>query len=175
MSRIERRTRKTFKVFCEGDTEYNYIDGLRQQKRLSIALKMVNMKGGGYRSFLEQVKIDGTVNCLAKFIIIDGDRAVSDEGEKKNLRELMKYCIMQNQSGRVPHFLIVNYPDFEYIACLHTPKYKSQNVAQYIVKEMGYKSVEDFKADERVYLFLNSNGNSEILMRSRLKKRTALL
>lgn len=83
---------------------------------------MVNMKGGGYRSFLEQVKIDGTMNCLAKFIIIDGDRAVSDEGEKKNLRELMKYCIMQNQSGRVPHFLIVNYPDFEYIACLHTPK-----------------------------------------------------
>ena len=120
MSRIERRTRKTFKVFCEGDTEYNYIDGLRQQKRLSIALKMVNMKGGGYRSFLEQVKIDGTVNCLAKFIIIDGDRAVSDEGEKKNLRELMKYCIMQNQSGRVPHFLIVNYPDFEYIACLRS-------------------------------------------------------
>lgn len=175
MNRKERRTKKTFKVFCEGDTEYNYINELRRQKKLSIALKMVNMKGGGYRSFLEQVRIDGTTNCLAKFIIIDGDRAVSDEGEKKNLRALLEYCILQNQSGRIPHFLIVNYPDFEYIACLHTPQYKGHNVAQYIVKEMGYKSVEDFKADERVYYMLNSNGNSEELMRTLLKEENCFI
>lgn len=83
MSRKERSTKKTFKVFCEGDTEYSYIDELRRQKKLSIALKMVNMKGGGYRSFLEQVRIDGITNCLAKFIVIDGDRAFSDEGGKE--------------------------------------------------------------------------------------------
>lgn len=175
MSRIERRTKKTFKVFCEGDTEFNYIDELRRQKRLSIALKMVNMKGGGYRSFLEQIKIDGTVNCLAKFIIIDGDRAVSDEGEKKNLRELLEYCILQNQSGRIPHVLIVDYPDFEYIACLHTPQYKGQNVAQYIVKEMGYNSIDQFKSDERVYQLLNSNGNSVEILLSRLKKENCFI
>lgn len=69
---------------------------MRRQKRLSIALKPINMKGGGYSNFLEQVKIDGTTNCLAKFIIIDGDRAVMEEGEKKNLRELLEYCILQN-------------------------------------------------------------------------------
>lgn len=170
MSRKTRETKKNFKVFCEGDTEYNYIDEMRRQKRLSIALKPVNMKGGGYSNFLEQVRTDGTTNCLAKFIIIDGDRAVVDDGEKKNLRELLEYCILQNRSGRIPHFLIVDYPDFEYIACLHTPKYKEQNVAQYIIKELGYKSVDEFKADEKVYNVLNTSGNSYILMLSLLRK-----
>lgn len=168
-------TKKNFKVFCEGDTEYNYIDEMRRQKRLSISLKLVNMKGGGYSDFLEQVKIDGSTNCLAKFIIIDGDRAVVEDGEKKNLRELLEYCILQNRSGRIPHFLIVNYPDFEYIACLHTPKYKRQNVAQYIVKELGYKSVDEFKADKKVYNVLNTNGNSYDLMLSLLKKENCFV
>ncbi|WP_289811363.1 hypothetical protein [Thomasclavelia cocleata] len=170
MSRKIRETKKNFKVFCEGDTEYNYIDEMRRQKRFSIAIKQVNMKGGGYSNFLDQVKTDGTMNCLAKFIIIDGDRAVAEEGEKKILRELLEYCMLQNQSGRVPHVLIVDYPDFEYIACLHTPKFKGQDVAQYIVKELGYKSVDEFKADEKVYNVLNSNGNSSDLMLSLLRK-----
>lgn len=170
MSRKVRVTKKNFKVFCEGDTEYNYIDEMRRQKRLSIALKPVNMKGGGYSNFLEQVKTDGTTNCLAKFIIIDGDRAVVEDGEKKNLRELLEYCILQNRSGRIPHFLIVDYPDFEYIACLHTQKYKGQNITQYIIKELGYKSVDEFKADEKVYNVLNANGNSYALMLSLLRK-----
>lgn len=169
MSRKTREIKKNFKVFCEGDTEYNYIDEMRRQKRLSIALKPVNMKGGGYSNFLEQVKTDGTTNCLAKFIIIDGDRAISEDGEKKNLRELLEYCVLQNRNRRIPHFLIVNYPDFEYLACLHIPKYKGQNTVQYIVKELGYKSVDAFKADKKIYNVLNTNGNSYNLMLSLLK------
>lgn len=51
MSRKIRTSRKNFKVFCEGDTEYHYIDEMRRQERLSITLKPVNMKGGGYRNF----------------------------------------------------------------------------------------------------------------------------
>lgn len=175
MSRKTRETKKNFKVFCEGDTEYNYIDEMRRKKRISIALKPVNMKGGGYSNFLEQIKTDGTANCLAKFIIIDGDRAVVEDGEKKNLRELLEYCVLQNQSGRIPHFLIVNYPDFEYIACLHTNKYKGQNVAQYIVRELGYKNIDEFKADERVYNVLNANGNSYDLMLSLLRKENCFV
>lgn len=148
---------------------------MRRQKRLSIALKPVNMKGGGYSNFLEQVKTDGATNCLAKFIIIDGDRAIAEEGEKKNLRELLEYCMLQNRSGRIPHFLIVNYPDFEYIACLHTPKYKGQNVVQYITRELGYKSVDEFKADEKVYRVLNTNGNSYSIMLSLLREENCFI
>lgn len=150
MSRKTRYTKKIFKVFCEGDTEYHYIDEMRRHQRLSITLKPVNMRGGGYGNFLEQVKTDGTANCLAKFIIIDGDRAIIEEGEKKNLRELSDYCKLQNQSDRIPHFLIVNFPDFEYIACLHSPNYKGQNTAQYLSKELGYQSVDAFKSDQKV-------------------------
>ena len=175
MSRKTRVTKKNFKVFCEGDTEYNYIDEMRRHKRLSITLKPVNMKGGGYSNFLEQVKTDGTTNCLAKFIIIDGDRAVEEDGEKKNLRELLEYCILQNRSGRIPHFLIVDYPDFEYIACLHTLRYKGQNTAQYIIKELGYKSVDAFKADKKVYNVLNTNVNSYALMLSLLRKENCFV
>lgn len=148
---------------------------MRRQKKLSIALKPVNMKGGGYRNFLEQVKTDGTANCLAKFVIIDGDRALAEEGEKKNLRSLLDYCILQNKSGRIPHFLIVDSPDFEYIACLHTPKYKGQSVAQYITKELGYRNVEAFKADEKVYHVLNTAGNSYQLMLPFLKKEDCFI
>lgn len=148
---------------------------MRRQKKPSIALKLVKMKGGGYSNFLEQVKINGTTNCLAKFIIIDGDRAVMENGEKKNLRELLEYCILQNRSGRIPHFLIVDYPDFEYIACLHTPKYKGQDAAQYIIKQLGYKSIDEFKADKKVYNVLNTNGNSYALMLSLLKKENCFV
>lgn len=175
MSRKARTTKKTFKVFCEGDTEYHYIDEMRRQKKLSITLKLVNMEGGGYRNFLEQLKTDGTSNCLAKFIIIDGDRAVVEEGERKNLRELLDYCILQNQSERIPHFLIVNYPDFEYIACLHMPEYKGQNAARYLMKEFGYKSIDAFKANTKVYHVLNANGNSYEQMLSVLRKENCFI
>lgn len=96
MSRKVREIKKNFRVFCEGDTEYHYINEMKRQKRLSIALKLVNMKGGGYKGFLESLKIDGNTNCLAKFIIIDGDRAISEEGEKKRLREFMYIRKLKN-------------------------------------------------------------------------------
>lgn len=175
MSRKIRETQKHFKVFCEGDTEHNYIDEMRHQKKLSIILKPVNMKGGRYSNFLEQIKIDGGTNCLAKFIIIDGDRAFADVGEKRNLKELLAYCMTQNKSGRIPHFLIVDYPDFEYLACLHMHGYKGQDTSQYIVKGMGYKSVSDFKADNKIYSVLNSNSNSCELMLSLLKRENCFI
>lgn len=164
MSRKERKIKRNFKVFCEGDSEYHYIDEMRRQLNLSIAIKPVNMKGGGYSNFLHSLQTDGTANCLVKFIIIDGDKAAKEQSEMKNLQELINYCILQNDSKRIPHVLIINFPDFEYIACLHTPQYKGQNTEQYIVKELGYNCLDDFKADSKIYNVLNTNGNSKELM-----------
>ena len=56
MSRKVREIKKTFKIFCEGDTEYLYMEGMRRACRLSISLKMVNMEGGGYRIFLYDLR-----------------------------------------------------------------------------------------------------------------------
>ena len=65
MSRKIREIKKNFKVFCEGDTEYHYVEGMKRELKLSIAIKLVNMKGGGYSSFLENLKIDeiGRASC----------------------------------------------------------------------------------------------------------------
>ncbi len=175
MSRETRKAKKHFKVFCEGDTEYNYIDEMKRQHKFSISLKHVNMKGGGYSNFLDYLSTDGNTNCLAKFIIIDGDRAVNVKGEKENLRTLLEYCNIQNKSGRIPHIVIVNYPDFEYIACLHTPNYKGQNVSQYIVNEMRYKNIDEFKADKKVYKLLNSGRNSKELMLKSLHRENCFI
>ena len=114
MSRSKREINRRFRVFCEGDTEYNYFEYIRKNKPISLTLKPVNMHGGGYSNFLDEVKSDSNTDCLAKFVVIDGDRAVKTEEEKRSLRELANYCIRQNQSKRIPHFLIVDFPDFEY-------------------------------------------------------------
>ena len=38
MSRPERKLQKRFVVFCEGDTEYNYIDKMRKSQSANFAL-----------------------------------------------------------------------------------------------------------------------------------------
>lgn len=106
MSRPKKELQKRFVVFCEGDTEYNYIDKMRKQPGVQIVLKPINMKGGGYLNFLKKVKIESQSNCIAKFIIVDGDRLQIQGAEKQNFRALLEYCILQNNRGGIPHFLI---------------------------------------------------------------------
>ena len=157
MSRPKRTFRKKFIVFCEGDTEYNYFDAIRSRQGTELSVKPIDMEGGGYKNFLKKIKTEGKDNCLAKFIIVDGDRVVKESGEKKNLQELIDYCCQQNKNGKTPHFLIVDCPDFEYVACLHFEKYKGQQPKAFIEKELGYKSLDDFKADKEVYRKLNQS------------------
>ncbi len=167
MSRKIQHFRKKFTIFCEGDTEYHYFDAMRVNQGVELALKPINMHGGGYSNFLDVIKIDSKNNCLAKFIIIDLDRLHKHQGEKQNLIELIKYCDLQNNKRNVPHFLIIDNPDFEYLACLHIPKYNGQEVARYIEKQLGFE-IEEFKAKKDIYNYLNSYGNSCEMMLSRL-------
>jgi len=121
LSRPKRILRKNFVVFCEGDTEYNYIDKMRCKQGVHISIHPINMGGGGYSSFLHSVKSESMTNCLAKFIIIDADRMKNHPGEIPKFKELSEYCKIQNQKKSVPIFLILDNPDFEFIACLHDP------------------------------------------------------
>ena len=86
MSRPQRSLRKIFIIYCEGDTEYHYINHMRKNQGVELSLKPVNMKGGGYLNFLDYVKSDAKNNCLAKFIVVDADKARDDPGERKNLK-----------------------------------------------------------------------------------------
>lgn len=171
MSRPKRELRKKFVVFCEGDTEYNYIDAMRFKQGVELALKPINMQGGGYAGFLEEIRKEAGNNCLAKFIIIDFDRVKKHPGERSRLKELMEYCELQNSSKKIPHFLILNNPDFEYIACLHTKGYHGQDVKKYIEQTLGFDDIEKFKALKDVYDYLNAKDNSYKQMLDRLQKK----
>ncbi|SDB51522.1 RloB domain-containing protein [Butyrivibrio sp. INlla16] len=156
MSRKQRVLKKRYAIFCEGDSEYNYIEKMRKNQGVELVLKPINMHGGGYSNFLRQIKKESQTNYLAKFIIVDADRIETVPGEKEHFIELMNYCQLQNQKGNIPHFVIADNPDFEYAACLHDSKYNGQNTKTYIEKDWGYKAIEIFKADKNIYDFLNS-------------------
>lgn len=155
MSRVKRELQKRFVVFCEGDTEYNYIDKMRKNQGVFISLKPINMHGGGYANFLTQIKKESKTNCLAKFIIVDADRLKKHPGEKEGFLKLVEYCRLQNNKGVVPHFLIVNNPDFEYVACLHVPGYNSQDVTKFIQTGLNFPTLEQFKKHTQIYDLLN--------------------
>jgi len=167
MSRPKRILRKRFEVFCEGDTEYHYIDHMRKNQGVEISLQPINMRGGGYRSFLEKIKEKSQTNCIAKFIIVDADRISNSEEEKAGFLELVEYCQIKNLRKAAPHFLIVDNPDFEYAACLHFTEYKGQATDSYITRELGFSSVDKFKSREDIYALLNSaeNGYKNLLER----------
>lgn len=160
MSRPERKLQKRFVVFCEGDTEYNYIDKMRKRQDVQIALKPINMHGGGYTNFLKKIKMESQTNCLAKFIIVDADRLVKHYEEKNSFLQLADYCKLQNKKGTIPHFLIVNNPDFEYVACLHDSEYKGQEVIRFLQTVFGFSSLEQFKKNPEVYECLNHGTRS---------------
>lgn len=173
MSRKRRDLRKRFVVFCEGETEFNYVNGMRLKQGVEISLKVINMQGGGYTSFLNCIKTQANNNCLAKFIIIDCDRIKTNTGEEAKLKEILEYCRRQNNNGKIPFFLILNNPDFEYVACLHIPGYKGQDARKYIENVLGFKDIENFKAKKDIYEYLNSYKNSYSYkeMLSRLKEK----
>ena len=90
MSRKTRVLQKRFAVFCEGDTEYNYIDKMRKNQGVELVLKPINMHGGGYSNFLQKIKTESQSNYLAKFIIMDADRIATVPGELDGFKKLLE-------------------------------------------------------------------------------------
>ena len=160
MSRPKRLLRRRFEIFCEGDTEYRYFEGMRTRQSVELALRPINMKGGGYASFLKELKTKGQVNCVARFIIVDGDRIVQHAGEARAFAELVDYCREQNQKGGIPCIIILNNPNFEFVACLHAENYAGQPVERFIRDVMGFDDLAAFKKKEDIFSFLNMNGYS---------------
>lgn len=175
MSRPLRELKKKFIVFCEGDAEYYYIDKIRKNQGVEISIETINMKGGGYTNFLKEVKTKAQTNCIAKFVIIDADRLIKDVGEEKSFKALLEYCTLQNKKGAVPHFLIVNNPDFEYVSCLHIKEYRGEDTSRFITSTLGFKNVEEFKSKKDVYDYLNREGRTYQNMVNSLKDKPKLI
>ena len=175
MSRRERVLKKRYAVFCEGDTEYNYIDKMRRNQSVELVLKPINMHGGGYSGFLSQIRKESQTNYLAKFIIVDADRIKAFPGEKDNFLKLLEYCRLQNDKDNTPHFLIADNPDFEYVACLHDPDYKGQETKSYIEKTWKFRDLGTFQCNTDVYDFLNTGRKSYMILLDILQNQDKLV
>ncbi len=176
MGRPIRHLKKTFVIFCEGDTEYNYFTGMKNLPNLEITLKPVNMHGGGYKSFLQAIKKESSLNRIATFIIVDGDRANNIKGELKALQELQEYCVRQNDKDcKKPYFLIVDSPNFEYIACLHDSNYSGGDTIQHIKNVFKFENIDSFKGNPNIYSFLNTNSKNHKHMIGQINKRPKLI
>lgn len=179
MARVKRQCKKTFVIFCEGKTECNYFKAITPAN-VDIVLKPMDMQGGGYKSFLDYVlnyvRQNGSMNRLATFIVVDGDRAKDNSVELAALQNLQKYCANQNKrDNKSPYFLIVNSPDFEYIACLHDPEYSGGDTSQHIKKIFKFKSLDDFKKNPDIFNFLNCNSRNYQNMINRVRNKPKLL
>ena len=66
--------------------------------------------------------------------------------------------------------LIVNNPDFEFIACLHNIDYRGQSTNDSIVNQFGFKNLIQFKNNADIYYYLNSKNNSYLVMLDQIRK-----
>ncbi len=77
----------------------------------------------------------------------------------------------ENKKGTIPHFLIVNNPDFEYVTCLHMPEYKGQEVTRFLQTVLGFQSLEQFKKNTEVYECLNNGERSYQVLIQRIQSK----
>lgn len=159
-------------LIVEGNTEIHYFKQLKKKENIKLEYEIVNVKGGGYSAILSRLKKESDLGFLAKAIILDYDLARDKPGEKLSFKKLVLYCIDKNKYGRIPYILIASNFDFEYYACLHSKKYHNTDTSKFILDNFGYKCIEDYKSDAKVYDKLNNNGNSYVVARNALRKQT---
>ncbi len=160
------------KLFVEGYTEENYFKNLRKSRNVEISYKEVNMKGGGYTNFYNEIRKSSDSGFIAIFIVVDLDKFIKEPNQVKPFNKLLKYCQDKNKNGKIPYFLIVSNSDFEYFACCHCSKYKNNDTTAYIINKFNYKSLDDFKNDEKIYSFLNSNFRSYTNALTKIRSQT---
>jgi len=148
---------------------------MRKKQGVELVLKPINMCDGGYANFLNKIKTEPQSNCLAKFIIVDADRLIKNPGEFAHFNRLLEYCIIQNKKENVPHFLIVDNPDFEYVACLHSPDYFGQEIHGFLTGVLGIKDIDTFKSNVNVYELLNRNRMSYQVLLSAVRNKEKIL
>lgn len=169
---MSRYIKPRIRLFVEGKTEDNYFKELAKTLNLDFSIETIDMNGGGYSNFLNQIKKKGQLGCTFIFIIIDLDKVCDD---KKNFSKLVKYCNEQNKRVDVPYFLIGNYKDFEYFACLHSNEYKEGDTKYFIINKFNYKNIDSFKSNNKIFNFLNSNGRSYENAINKISKKQAYI
>ena len=156
-SRPKRTSAKRFVVYCEGETELNYVNGLKAwlqtvDDSIRIRIDSVCVGGGGYKKMLEKLRTEPDSNCIARLVMLDYDRCLSDATEREAFGQLMQLSKSTvGRARRVPIILVVSNRDFEYALCCHDPKYSDSKTDTFLCAEWGYKDVSKCKADKKVW------------------------
>lgn len=151
---MTRHVQQNVKVLVEGYTEKYYVSGLKNNTPTVLNIQPpVNMDGGGYKNFIKEVKKLDYKACVAIFIIIDLDNASKD---KENLYTLIDLCKQKTLNTKIPYFLIGTNNDFEYFSCCHSNTYKNTDTSSYILNTFKYKTITEYKSDNKIYTKLNT-------------------
>ena len=167
-----RSIKQSVKVLVEGFTEKYYISGLKSNTTTQLNIQPpVNMNGGGYENFIREVKRIDHRGCVAIFIFIDLDKY---DKEKGKLEELINICNKRSKNTSIPFFLIGTNKDFEYFSCCHFKSYNNGDTTSFIIKNLNYKTLDEYKSDRNVYNKLNKNSNSYKNALEKTKKNYSL-
>ena len=150
------KRRNNITVICEGDTEYNYLTGLKKHIDSTLNIVPTNAKGGDYSKVLKKLKQTSAIGTVARFVLVDYDRCVTIENEDKNFIALLDYCKNEQKKGN-PTFLVTSNPDFDIFVLNHNEKYKNQDKLTFIKDNYKYKTIETFKNDKSIFEKFNPN------------------
>ncbi|MCI8366268.1 MAG: RloB domain-containing protein [Eggerthellaceae bacterium] len=153
--REKRQLAKKCVVYCEGQTELNYVRGLKRwlksvEPSLDIMLDPTDVKGGGYSVMLDKIRTAPDSNCIARIVLIDFDRYKKHAGERPVLRSILAVSRASIRKN-VPVVVIVSNESFEYVICCHDEKYNDADPATFLCREWGYRSLNECKSDDRIW------------------------
>lgn len=150
--------RNNITIICEGNTEYNYLSGLKRHTKSILNVVPMNANGGSYSNVLKRLKQLSPVGTVARFAAIDFDRYLTVESEDKHFQELLNYCENEQKKGN-PTFLIVSNPDFDVYVLHHDSKYKNQDKLIFLENNYRYKNLSEFKNDDKIFEKFNPSLN----------------
>lgn len=165
-------------VYCEGQTEQNYLDGFKRwvhsiDPSSEITIKPVDVGGGGYASMLRKVQTEPDSNCVARIVLLDFDRYLTDPDERNCLPRLIEVS-KASIKKKVPIILILSNKKFEYVLCCHDDDYNHGDVDRFIRSKWN-QDPSSCKGDANIWEFCNRGGRSIEIAMKKLSERSFLV
>lgn len=178
-ARTKRSLTKKIEVFCEGETERNYVEGMRQWLKernptVEMIIESKLLKGGGYSSALKALRCAPDSNCVARVAILDFDRWNKHPGERRTFGDLLELSRASSRRN-VPVILVISNRNFEYAICCHDDTYKDGDTAAFLRDVLGYSDVSKCKSDAGLWGKLHRDGRSHDVALRHLSRRPSLI
>lgn len=181
-----RTPKPTVEVFVEGGDEETYFRELKKSvlfRTIRLTIKPYNIKGGGYVEFTKYIKKNNaTYGCVARFLVMDYDRYLMHDSERKAFQDLLEYCKTENKTHDIPYFMLVANPSLELFLCFHMEDFSlSADPVCFLCEKFQCQSLAQFKGkliqDPKVFECIMQNSVPEAIERacSRMRARPKVI